>query len=215
MVASTLIPAIKAAIKQNEIGDASPYQLSYARLGASGASFGVFQGDTNVSHTARATLAAALQAAGANATTVARILGLVGQPCPNGNPLSPSDTKLANEALTSPAGRQLVDRMDDELLQIVLHGVDTCIASAQSQGRTIDPVAVLYIALWVNMSGPPTILSQWLGGSPELGLSPPAGSAVSQQDLESYLHASKFFVLHPKNFAHMQHSVQAAMPLLP
>ena len=64
MVDMALIPAIKEAIKQNEIGDASPFQLSYARLGASGASIGVFQGDTNVSHTARATLAAALRAAG-------------------------------------------------------------------------------------------------------------------------------------------------------
>jgi hypothetical protein len=29
--------------------------LSYARLGVSGASFGIFQGDTNVNHEARAT----------------------------------------------------------------------------------------------------------------------------------------------------------------
>ena len=53
MVDPDLIPAIKEAIKQNEIGDQSPYKLSYARLGVSGASFGVFQGDTNVSDVAR------------------------------------------------------------------------------------------------------------------------------------------------------------------
>ena len=55
MVDATLVPAIKAAIKQNELGDASPYMLSYACLGASGASFGIFQGDTNVNHVARET----------------------------------------------------------------------------------------------------------------------------------------------------------------
>ena len=75
MVDTALIPAIKEAIKQNEIGNASQYELSYARLGTSGASFGVFQGDTNVSHAARATLAAALRARGADEGTVTRILG--------------------------------------------------------------------------------------------------------------------------------------------
>ncbi len=41
-------PALRAALKENEIGNASPYRLSYAKLGQSGASFGVFQGDTHV-----------------------------------------------------------------------------------------------------------------------------------------------------------------------
>src|SRR5437763_16008628 len=109
MVDTALIPAVKEALKQNEIGNASPYELSYARLGATGASFGVFQGDTNVSHTARATLAAALRADGADEASVTRILGLVGQPCPNGNPLSPADATLADNALSSPEGRRLVD----------------------------------------------------------------------------------------------------------
>ena len=55
LVDATLLPAIRAAIKANEIGTESPYRLSYARLGVSGASFGIFQGDTNVNHEARAT----------------------------------------------------------------------------------------------------------------------------------------------------------------
>jgi len=215
MVDTALIPAIKEAIKQNEIGNASQYELSYARLGTSGASFGVFQGDTNVSHVARATLAAALRARGADEGTVARILGLVGQSCPNGNPLSPEDTDLANAALSSSDGRKLVDQMDDGLLQIVLHGVDSCIAAAQTRSLTIDGIAILYIALWVNMTGPPNMLSRLLSGTPELGVPPPSGPRVSQHDIESYLHATKFFVLHPRNFVHLQESVQAAIPLLP
>ena len=47
-------PALRAALKENEIGNASPYRLSYAKLGQSGASFGVFQGDTHVNPKARA-----------------------------------------------------------------------------------------------------------------------------------------------------------------
>ena len=63
MVDTALFPAIRAAIKQNELGNASPYCLSYARLGQSGASFGIFQGDTNVNPLARSTLTDVLNAA--------------------------------------------------------------------------------------------------------------------------------------------------------
>ena len=184
-------------------------------MGTSGASFGVFQGDTNVSPTARATLAAALRVRGADEATLTRILGLVSQPCPNGDPLSAEDADLANAALSSSDGRQLVDHMDDGLLQIVLHGVDACIAAAQRQTFTIDPVAILYIALWLNMTGPPNVLSQWLSGTPQLGMPSPAGPVVTRHDIEGYLHSTRFFVLHPKNFIHLQQSVQAAIPKLP
>jgi hypothetical protein len=78
MVEPALVPAIREAIKQNEIGQASPYCLSYARLGASGASFGIFQGDTNVNHVARSTLLQALQAASVDADAITRILAAVG-----------------------------------------------------------------------------------------------------------------------------------------
>jgi hypothetical protein len=214
MVDSALIPAIREAIKQNEIGNASPYVLSYARLEVSGASFGVFQGDTNVSPNARATLAAALRANGADEATVTRILGLVSQPCPNGSPLSAEDAATADRALSSDAGKHFVDAMDNQLLQTVLHGIDSCVTVANGRSLTIAPVAVLYIALWVNMTGPPTVLARWIGGTSELGLAPPTGPQVAQQDLENYLHATQFFTLRPKNFLHMQASVQAAVPLL-
>lgn len=214
MVDTALVPAIKEAIKQNEIGNASPYRLSYARLAKSGASFGIFQGDTNVNHTARAALAAALRAGGADEDRVTRIIGLVSQPCPNGSPLSPEDAAFADDALASTAGRQVVDAMDGELLQVVLHGLDTCIAAAEGRSLAIQPVALLYMALWINMTGPPGVLSKWLGGSAELGLSPPI-AAVSRQSIESYLHATSFFTLHPKNFVHLQESVKAAVPTLP
>ena len=69
-----MLPAIHAAIQSNELGHASPYALSFARKGRSGASFGVFQGDTNVSSTARTTLKNILDAVPLTATAVERIM---------------------------------------------------------------------------------------------------------------------------------------------
>jgi hypothetical protein len=215
MVDASLVPAIRAAIKQNEIGNSSPYCLSYACLGASGASFGIFQGDTNVNHVARATLTQALQGAGVAADAVTRIIAAVSQPCPGGDPLSPADSDLANSALTSVAGQALVDQMDATLLNIVLNELDTSVSAAASRNCSIDPTALLYIALWVNMTGAPDTLNKWLAGTQEVGLVPPVGPVIPQQSLQNYLHANTYFLLHPKNFVHMQDSVQAAVPLLP
>src|SRR5258705_12167529 len=105
MVDTALFPAVRAAIKQNELGNASPYGLSYARLGQTGASFGIFQGDTNVNPLARSTLTDVLNAAGIADATVGSIIVAVSQPLPSGNPLSPDDTGLANTALASALGR--------------------------------------------------------------------------------------------------------------
>lgn len=215
MVDTTLIPAIREAIKQNELGAASPYCLSYARLGASGASFGVFQADTNVNHVARATLVQALQADGADPTAITRVLAAVSQACANGNPLSTADTLLTNDALASPRGQELVNAMDGELLNVVLAELDTCISAASGRTCTIDPVVQLYIALWVNMTGAPSTLNQWLSGTQEAGLAPPIGPVVTKQNIEAYLQANTYFRLHPHNFVHLQTSVAAAVPLLP
>ena len=151
MVDSAPVPAIREAIKQNEIGNASPYGLSYARLGASGASFGIFQGDTNVNHLARATLMRALQAASAAGNAIARIMAAVSQPCQNGNPLSAADSGVADAALSSPAGVALVDAMDANLLQVVLGELDSCIASSASRGHTIEPAALLCVVLQTDL----------------------------------------------------------------
>ena len=215
MVDTALLPAIHEAIKQNELGAVSPYCLSFACLGSSGASFGIFQGDTNVNHTARATLMQIIQGAGAPTATVTRIMAALGQACPNGNPLSTADTTLCNNALSAPAGVQTVDQMDSTLLQVVLGELDSCIAAAATVNQTIDPVALLYIALWVNMTGAPNMLCSWLSGTAELGQAPPIGPTVTRSNLENYLQASSYFRLHPRNFVHMQDSVNIAAALLP
>lgn len=215
MVDASLFPAIRQAIKANELGPASPYQLSYARLGQSGGSFGIFQGDAHVNPTARNVLTQILQGAGADPATVSRIVGLVSQACPNGNPLTQADTTLANNALSSPAGVKLVDQMDSQLLNVVLGRLDTSIAAATAQNMTIDPAALLYLALWVNMTGAPNTFNQWIGGTAVAGVAPPTPPAVTVANVTAYLLASSFFVQHPGNFAHFQQSAQSGVPLLP
>lgn len=215
MVDPTLLPAIRAAITANEIGTASPYRLSYARLGASGASFGIFQGDTNVNHGARATLLQALQQSGADAETCNRIIAAVSRPCPDGSPLSSADAALADAALSSDAGRKLVDGMDRELLAVVLGELDTCVAAAGSRTLTIAPDGLLYIALWVNMTGAPDTLNKWLAGTQEVGLAPPVGPIVTSLNIQNYLQANTYFRIHPRNFVHLQESVKSALGLLP
>ena len=213
MVEQALYPAIRAAIKQNELGNASPYCLSYARLGQSGASFGIFQGDTNVNPRARATLSDVLNAAGIDDAKAAAILAAVSRPLPAGNPLSPDDTTLVNDALASDLGQPLVDAMDNGLMQTVLTGIDSCVAA--SGQRPIDPAAQLYMALWINMTGAPTTLCKWLGGDEIAGLAPPAGDAVGTEDIAAYLQASAYFRQNPRNFAHLQASVEAGAAQLP
>lgn len=213
MVDASLYPAIRAAIRANELGSISPYQLSYARLGDSGASFGIFQGDTHVNPTARATLQAILTDAGTDPAGVSRIMGLVSAACPNGNPLDPADTALVAAALTSAQGEAAVDAMDDTLMQAVLNGLDSCIAAAGSM--PIDGAALLYMALWINMTGAPTTLIRWLGGTIVSGVPAPVGPSVTVADISAYLQASAYFTARPRNFLHMQQSVAVGVPLLP
>ena len=215
MVAAIYIPAIRETIKQNEIGNATPYALSYARLDKSGASFGVMQGDTNVSLLARDTLEKVLTAASAPPAAMARIMAALSQPLPGGDPLSAADAKLANAALASPKGRALVDAMDAQLLAVVLEGVDGCIAAAGQRKVGFAPRALLYTAPWINMTGPPALLKAWLAGSPVFGLAPPPPPQVGPEAMESYLQATAYFRQHPKNFLHYRQCVEIGAKLLP
>ena len=205
---AALLPALKEAIRQNEIGPASPYILSYARKGKSGASFGAMQGDTNVSPRARSTLRDVLAAAGCDQPTVDRILHALSAALPNGSPLNSADAHTANAALDSAAGRALVDAMDEALLEVVLDGLDSCLAASATRGLGIEPLACLYIAPWINMSGAPTLLNAWLKGAAIHGVPPPAGPQVLAADVAAYLQSCAYFQTHPKNFIHYQQCVE-------
>ena len=67
--------AVKAAIRANELGKASPYALSFAKLGSSGASFGVFQGDMHANPAIRTVLQQVLHAAAMDGAAITRIVG--------------------------------------------------------------------------------------------------------------------------------------------
>ena len=209
MVDAALLPAIKAALKFNEIGDADPYALSFARLGQSGASFGWAQADTNTNPAARACLQQALQAYGTSDAERAAIMAAVSQPMPSGPaPLLSTDVGLVNAALSSPAGMALVDAMDAGTLQVVLGEVDECIAAADDDG--IAPDAQIAIALWVNMTGEPTSLLAWLASA-----SIPSRPMISLADVMTYLAATLYFRVHTRNLVHFKDAVAAGVPLLP
>ena len=216
MVDSAYIPAIKTAVACNENAHPQPYILSFARLGKSGASFGMLQGDTHTNQLARDTLTAVLQTAEISSDDIEHIIASLSQALPHGNPLNGTQTALVNTALSSPPGKTLVDQMDQTLLSRVLAWVDDAISAAATRELSFAPVALLYIAVWVNMTGMPSTLDNWLDGAPELGLQPVAsGSIISDADLQAYLKATTYFKENPRNFAHCQASVAQGASLLP
>ena len=215
MVDPSLLSAVRAALRENEIGNQSPYVLSYAELGNSGGSFGVFQGDACVDPNARAALKQVLVAASVNQATITRIVNAVSQPCPNGSPLSPADQRTADDALNSTQGRAIVDAMDEKTLQVILSELDSSIIAAQSANRRLDPGSQVSIALWVNMTGAPTALNEWVEGATIGGVAPPAAAMVTRDDVRRYLKGTKFFTLHPKNLIHFEASVDKGLGALP
>jgi hypothetical protein len=201
--------AVKAAIRANELGKLSPYALSFAKLGSSGASFGVFQGDMHSNPSVRIVLEQVLHGAAMDAAAVTRIVGMLSAPCPNGNPLSPQDALHVNNALSSATGSALVDAMDGQLLQTVLTHIQQAVDAASARTWTIAETAMLYIALWSNMTGAPGQLCAWIGGETVSGVAPPAGPIVAEADLQTYLTAQSYFQQHPANFTHFKQSVAA------
>jgi hypothetical protein len=205
--------ALRIAVRVNEIGDQSPYQLCFAGLGKSGGSFGFMQGDLAagqqiVTDTFRQVLAAA-------GIPDDNITGRLSTHC-TGDPLSPAETARVNTALDSPEGRRLVDAMDEAILSKALNDLRTCVAAAAGAGRTIEPVAQIYMLLWINMTGPPSVLLDWLrGNAVTLTRTVPApGAVVSVADIENYLLASQYFTENPRTFAHLRQSVKAGADVL-
>ncbi|HXW25089.1 MAG TPA: hypothetical protein VEK73_10095 [Xanthobacteraceae bacterium] len=214
MVDDAIKPALRAALRCNEIGDESPYQISFAGKGNSGASFGFMQGDMAVQPIARDTFRAALTAAGFDPTRINSLVAELSQHL-SSNPLSQSDTQAINAALA--ASSALVDSMDETILTGVYNSLDQCTAAAQGGGCTIQPVALIYMAQWINMTGPPTSLKTWLGGgNPGLGASVPrAAPSVGETAIQAYLRATKYFKENPKNLTNFIKCAQNGAKSLP
>jgi hypothetical protein len=206
--------ALRAALRYHEIGEGSPYRLYFAGKGESGASFGFMQGDLNTGPpVVGRTFHNALAAGG---IPLAKVASLEQQLSGHlrVNPLPAVDAGLVNEALQ--ASRVLIDAMDEELLHEVLDHLDACIMDASAADCEIDARALLYIALWINMTGPPTKLLDWLGGG-DPGLRtpvPPAAPRVEEEGIQTYLRATLYFSENPQNWPHMVEAVEVGAVLL-
>jgi hypothetical protein len=202
----TLKTALLAALRQHEIGNKNPYQLFFASKGKSGASFGALQGDLAAGQAvAKTTFRDALTRAGISNAKMQDYLSRLSRPL-RGNPLSPTETEQVNAALLG--AKNLVDEMDEQIAQGVFAGLNRCKASAGA--KPIEDKALLYMACWINMSGPPTSLLTWLsGGDPHQpgGRSPTLGSTVTAEAMEGYLLLTKYYQENKRNFQHMQDSV--------
>jgi hypothetical protein len=206
---------MRAALRANEGGQ--PYRLSYAKLGSSGPSFGIFQADTHADPKALATLGKILAVAKFDAASQARILHLLGQACPKGSPLDAADRTAVDAALNSPAGRALVDAKDDETFARIGHKVDAATLAARGRGMAINGDAQIAIALWSNMTGgtAATHLHHWLRGVAVYGVPPPRANPVTLDDVYVYLARTPFFTAHPRNLVHFRPSVEAGARLAP
>jgi hypothetical protein len=209
-----LKPALRAALRMHEIGGASPYQLSFAGKGNSGASFGFMQGDLAAGQPeVTGTFSGILADAGMDQATIDGFMSRLAVHLLE-NPLTPQETARINAALLN--SKDKVDAMDETILRSVYDGLDGCIAAAQQAGRSIAPEAQIYMALWINMTGPPSKLLIWLhGGDPHLNKPvPAAGPTISAGDIRTYLQATDYFVNNPRNFMHMVESVAAGTAVL-
>ena len=202
------------ALRLHEIGDASPYQLFLAGKGKSGASFGFMQGDLAAGQPeVKTTFHDILAADGISQNQIENITKKLSVHLIF-NPLGPAETKLVNDALA--AHSDLVDAMDEQIARNVYDDLDQCLQTAQGAGRAIAPKALIYMALWINMTGPPSSLLKWLGGG-NPGLPKPipkAGSAVDGPAMETYLRATHYYTENPGNLPHMLNSAAAGAAIL-
>ncbi len=208
-------PALRQALQFHEIGDKSPYQLFFAAKGKSGASFGFMQGDlAGQQPIVQRTFHQCLSASGFSEDEINGLARKLSVHLIR-NPLSREDTERVNAALD--AHRNLVDEMDDAILTGVYSGLDKCLATAANAHRTIQPHAQLYIAMWINMSGPPSKMLEWLAGhDPQLGVRVgPPGSEVDVPAIQGYLKATSYYRENPRNFAHLEESASAGARKLP
>ena len=208
-------PALRTTLRVHEIGRASPYQLFFAGKAKSGASFGFMQGDLAARQpVVQRTFHQALAEAGVNEADINDLAARLSVHLID-NPLSPAESATVNGALARSS--TLVDAMDEAILGGVYGGLDICLRQASQHARDLAPIAQLYIAMWINMSGPPSKILTWIGGQ-DPGLRQPIAPAprlIDQPAIESYMLATDYYVENPRNFRHMQESAAAGAAVLP
>jgi hypothetical protein len=210
-----LKPALRKALRLHEIGEESPYRLSFAGIGGSGGSFGFMQGDlARRPPRVRETFRRVLDASGVTSQQIEAWLQLLAAPVSR-DPLGPADRERIDAALL--AGRAMVDALDEYLFEGVCRYLDQCSDTAVATDRSITPQALLAMALWINKTGPPTKLLVWLSGA-DPGLPRPVREApfvVDAAAIEGYLQATRYYTDHPDRLAHLREAVAAGAVDLP
>ncbi len=214
MLNPDVLAGLKTALRDHEISDGSPYCLCFARKGDSGASFGFMQGDLAAKQDeATAAFKTCLQRANFTPQEIGTYVGLLSKPCPD-NPLTPEQTERVNQALAN--ATDVVDSMDQKIFEHVSSQVDKCIAAASGTGRNITAEALIYMALWINMTGPPTKLLEWIkGGRPQMAKQPdPAPKTIDGAAIKNYLGCTTYYTENPRNFKRLQESVTRGLAKL-
>ena len=129
------------------------------------------------------------------------------------NPLSEQDDRVVERALASPLAVTSSTKWTHRSWRMCSN-LNDCDRSAGNAGNKIEPICKLYMALWINMTGPPTTLKKWVSGN-EIWLDhhrnriPPPTGQVTEPMIVNYLKSTDFFVANPQNFNHMQEAVSA------
>ena len=205
------IACLKTALRAHEIGRDSPYRISFASKGNSGASFGYMQGDLAAGQTeARTAFMTCLTKAGFSKNETDGVMSKLSVHCAS-NPLTPEETRRIDSALK--ASSDVVDEMDDSIFAAVQKDLDECVATAKIHGRSISTEALVYMMLWINMTGRPSSLLKWLSEqepklAKKISLAP---HLVNGQAMVEYLAATKYYSENPKSFRHMQQCVATGM----
>lgn len=215
---SSFDPAFICALREHEIGNTTPYKISFAKLGRSGASFGSLQGDLYSGPAyVKTTFRQVLWVGGVGPQEV--IDGLLARLSVQlrADPLGSEEEAAIDRALSSAAGRPLVDAMDERLLQACLGKLDACITAAHASGRQIAPVAQIAIMLWANMISSTDQLRRWLSGQRVRlnKLVPPPNEYVTLPDMLKYVASSKYYCEYPDRLNHFQYAVAVGERQLP
>jgi hypothetical protein len=108
-----------------------------------------------------------------------------------------------------------VDALDEKRLKVICGNLDDAVDASTNP---IEGKAQLGICMWCNMTGPPTTMLTWLGGSavdePGGKVDPP-GNPVSFDDLTRLLQNTTFFTDNPDNWPHFADSAAEGAKLLP
>lgn len=220
---STITPRFRAGalacLFHHECGgrESVAYRLSFARIGASGASYGKLQADCHVNPGARTALAQILKASGMASDRIVTIQGWLALKMPHGWVGAPEDLRNIDAAIAAPSGRAIVDQQDGALLDGILTQLGRCYGSAARHGVAIADDAALAICLWTNQAGPPNELRLWLAGEQvtlggrEIAPWPAAATVTLDGLISGYLNHVPFEACYPAQMTALRDAVAVGL----